>query len=71
MATKKKSIDQKTIAKKQSWEIRYVCDTWFSADGKKVSKDVVNSVVKKIGRSRRAVYAVLRYLGYTYKAKTK
>jgi hypothetical protein len=67
----KKKVDQKLIASKQDHELRYICSVWYGESGKHLSMEVLKVVVKKIGRSRRAVYAVLKYLGYSYRQPKK
>jgi transposase len=67
----KKKVDQKLIASNQAYELKYICSVWFGEEGKHLSMDVLKVVVKKIGRSRRAVYAVLKYLGYSYRQPKK
>jgi len=63
-----KKQDQKEIASKQQYELSYITSTWY-LDGKRLSASVLKDVIKRTGKSRRAVYAVLRYLGYAFKAK--
>lgn len=67
----KKSIDSKLIAKSQTHETKYVSSVWHSLDGKHLPMSVLKDVVKRVGKSRRKVYAVLTYLGYVYKPKKK
>ena len=62
--------DQKEIASKQQHELSYIVSTWY-LDGKRLPVKVLKDVIKRTGKSRRAVYAVLRYLGYSFKAIKK
>ncbi len=55
----KKSTDGKTIASKQDYEMEYVCSVWYDENEKHLSMSVLKGIVKKIGKSRRAVNAVL------------
>mgnify|MGYP000526417324 CR=1 FL=1 len=64
-----KKTDSKTVASKQDYEMEYVCSVWYSADGKHLKIAVLRDVVKKTGKSRRCINAVLRYLGYQYSTK--
>lgn len=65
------SLDAKQVSKTQSHEVRVLTDHWFDKNGNKVSKDTVIDIIKKIGKSRRAIYAVLRYLDFRYVQKKK
>lgn len=67
----KVKIDQKLIASKQDYELTYICKVWFDANMKHLPMGVLKNVVSKIGRSRRSVYAVLKYLGYHYDPRKK
>lgn len=69
MPTKKN--DPKEIAAKQKHELDYICGTWYDASNKHLKIAVLKNVVSKIGRSRRNVYAVLRYLGYHFDPRKK
>lgn len=64
-------MDQKLVASKQQSEMEYMCKVWKSEDGKHLPMFILKEVVKKIGRSRRAVYVVLRFLGYTFDPRKK
>lgn len=70
MATKK-GIDKKLIASKQDYELTYICKVWFDGNMKHLPMGVLKNVVSKIGKSRRNVYAVLRYLGYHFDPRKK
>lgn len=70
MSTKKKN-DPKVIASKQDYEMQYICKVWFDANMKHLPVGVLKNVVSKIGKSRRNVYAVLRYLGYHFDPRKK
>jgi hypothetical protein len=63
--------DQKLVASKQNYELEYLCRVWIGKDGKHLKISTAKDVVKKIGRSRRAVNVVLRYLGFTYNPRKK
>lgn len=69
MLNKKK--DTKLIASKQKYEMDYICKVWYDTNGKRLPVHILRDVVSKIGRSRRRVYAVLRYLGYHYDPRKK
>ena len=64
MPTKKN--DKKLVASKQNHEMQYICKSWKDANGKSLPVKVLKDVVSKIGKSRRRIYAVLRYLGYNF-----
>lgn len=67
MANKKKhpKMDSKLVATKQKQEIDYIAKRY------KIPVKYVRKAVKKIGRSRRLVYAELRSQGWTINTKSK
>ena len=78
MAVKKsKNNDAKSVASKESWEIRYICSVFKGADGKHLKSAVLKSVMANLGkngkpsRSRRNIYVGLRAMGYVYSPKKK
>lgn len=67
----KKKVDPKVIASKQKYELEYLCSTWKSPDGRNLRIAEAKHILSKVGKSRRIVNGVLRYLGYTYYPKKK
>lgn len=55
--------DPKQVAKSQEHEIKYIASKY------KVPIAKVREAVKKVGKSRRKVYAELREMGYEIKTK--
>jgi len=66
-----KKQDQKLISSKQDYELEYICGVWYDKGMKHLPMKVLKEIVKKIGRSRIRVYAVLNYLGYHFDPRKK
>ena len=66
--------DAQRIASLEPGELKYVCRTWVNEDGTHLSKELLQSVMKRLGRngkptqSRNKVEIALIGMGYTFKA---
>jgi len=62
--------DLKEVSK-QSHELKYICGVWYDLSGKHLHISVLRDVIKKVGKSRRRIYAVLTYLNYRFDPRKK
>lgn len=59
-----KKQDPKEVSLKQKYEAYYIAATYF------IPLKIVREVIKKVGKSRRKIYAELRLQGYIINKKT-